>query len=123
MTSGKQPLDTTIPAPAPAPTNERNTPGTAKAASRSQRYQKALSEAQQLTLEEQQLELAELNFQRSVISNVIANNIPPSRTSRYKNTQTNFEEMSPEEQQLELAGLKFQISVMQRAIANRNGES
>jgi hypothetical protein len=123
MTSGKPPLDTTIPAPAPTPTSERNTHGTAKAASRSQRYQKALSEAEQLTLEEQQLELAELNFQRSVISNVIANNIPPSLTPRYKNTQTNFEEMSPEEQQLELAGLKFQISVMQDAIANRNGES
>jgi len=123
MTSGEGPLDITIPAPAPTPTSERNTPGTTKAASRSQRYQKALSEAEQLTLEEQRLELAELNFQRSVISNVIANNIPPSRTSRYKNTQTNFEEMSPEEQQLELAGLKFQISVMQRAIANRNGES
>jgi hypothetical protein len=123
ITSGKRPSDITIPTLGPTLISERNTPGTAKAASRSQRYQKALSEAERLTLEEQQLELAELNFQRSVISNVIANNIPTSRTPRYKNTQTNFEEMSPEEQQLELASLKFQISVLQNAIANKNGES
>jgi hypothetical protein len=110
-------------APPPTSTSDRSTPGTAKAVFRTPRYQKALSEAEQLTLEEQQLELAELNFQRSVINNVIANNIPTSRTPRYKNTQTNFEEMSLEEQQLELASLKFQISVLQNAIANKNGES
>lgn len=76
-----------------------------------------------MTPEEQQLELAELDFKRSVISNVIANKRPQSKTSRYTSTETNFEEMSSAEQQLELAGLKFHISVMQDAIANRNEES
>ena len=104
---------------ADTPKRERSsiTPGKSV---RSQRYLKAINEAQEMTLEEQQLDLSELKFKISVLNNIITNVNPSSQTSRYKNEQTGFEEMTPEEQQFELASLKFKLSVMQDAVIEDN---
>jgi len=105
-----------------APEESMNEGATApKAVLRSQRYLKALNEAQQMGLEEQLLEVAELKFRLSVITNVIDKSVQASTTSRYKTAQIEFEAMSFEEQQLELAGLKFQLSVMQDAVTTGKG--
>jgi len=86
---------------------------------RTQRYLRALDEVEQMPPEEQDLELADLKFKTSVLSNVLGNVLPASRTSRYQRQEAEVQEMSPEEQQLELAGLKFQLSVIHDAIDSR----
>ncbi|KAH8585551.1 hypothetical protein B0O99DRAFT_148260 [Bisporella sp. PMI_857] len=88
----------------------------AKTAYYTARYQKTLSEVEQMTLEEQQLELADLNFRKMVFDKAIANEQAPSQTSRYQRIFSEAKDMSVEEQQLELADANFRIRVIREAI-------
>jgi hypothetical protein len=71
-----------------------------------------------MTLEEQELELAQLKYQILAIGNVMKGEVPASRTLRYRQLEVDFEGISPEELQLDLASFKFQLLVMQKAIEN-----
>jgi len=83
---------------------------------RSPRYQKALNEAMEMTPEEQQFELADLKFHKSVFENFKTKTAAPSGTTRYKNYLAEAEEMSAEELELEIADMTFRITVMREAI-------
>lgn len=98
------------------PSTSRSPNSKVEITNRSSRYVKAIFDAQHMSQEEQQLELADLKFQVFVVNNIIANTTPAQPSPRYKQAEVEFVSMSREERALELAGFNFRLSVLMDAM-------